>query len=245
MIIDGTRMKATRKYAFSSMCECAFCGTYFSRRSHHQDTQHKKPVWKCRTATNKGIANCPNSKAIDEKIIENAFLEMFRLLVENFDDVLGAVLASVEETLLNDESEIKLRRIDKNLSTLELKRKKLTDMLLDDKITKEAYDEKYNEFTYKISQVKEEKRFYTSKIDTQKDVSKRMKEIRGRLMEITVLDMFDRVVFESIVNKIIIGETNADGSVDPYKLTFVLKGLDNRTIPDAKNRYLNLNRKTD
>ncbi|WP_310605276.1 hypothetical protein [Anaerosporobacter sp.] len=71
-----------------------------------------------------------------------------------------------------------------------------------------------------------------------------MKEIRSRLNEISVLDKFDRVVFESIVEKIIVGEKNADGSVDPYKLTFVLKGIDNRVIPDAKNRYLDLNRKT-
>ncbi|MGB8455625.1 MAG: recombinase family protein, partial [Anaerocolumna sp.] len=39
--IEGTREKQSRKFAFSSMCECAYCGTKFSRRSHHQDTQHK------------------------------------------------------------------------------------------------------------------------------------------------------------------------------------------------------------
>ncbi|WP_310605275.1 hypothetical protein [Anaerosporobacter sp.] len=61
---------------------------------------------------------------------------MFQLLADNFDDVLESVLASVEETLSNDESAIKLSRVDKNLSTLESKRKKLTDMLLDDKITR-------------------------------------------------------------------------------------------------------------
>lgn len=39
-------------------------------------------------------------------------------------------------------------------------------------------------------------------------------------------------------------ETNSDESVNPYKLTFVLKGLGNRTIPDLNNRYMNLNKKT-
>ncbi len=73
LIIEGTREKYSRKFAFSSMCESGFCGTFFSRRSHQQDTQHKKLVWKCTNATKNGIANCPNSKAIDEVIIENAF----------------------------------------------------------------------------------------------------------------------------------------------------------------------------
>lgn len=38
------------------------------------------------------------------------------------------------------------------------------------------------------------------------------------------LDEFDRVVFESIVEKVIVGENNEDGTLDPFKLTFVMKG---------------------
>ena len=104
MAIEGTRKKYSRKFAFSSMCECGFCGKYLTRRSHNQTTTQTKPVWKCRTATNFGIENCPHSKSIDEAIIENAFLEMFHLLADNFDDVLDSVICSVEETLSNDES---------------------------------------------------------------------------------------------------------------------------------------------
>lgn len=243
-VMDGTRMKPTRKFAFSSMCQCGFCGKYLSRRSHNQDTHNKKPVWKCRTATNIGIAKCPSSKAIDESIIENAFLEMFNLLAKNFDDVLESVLKSVEETINNDESAAKLSRIDKSLSVLESKRKKLTDMLLDDKITKEAYDEKYNDFARKINQEKAERSLYVDNVNAQRDVGKRMKDIRILLTEAEGMKQFDRVVFESIVEKVIVGETDADGSVDPYKLTFVLRGIDNRTIPDTKNRYQNFRKKT-
>jgi len=118
-VVEGTRTKFARKFAFSSMCECGFCGTNLTRRSHNQDTQHKKPVWKCRTASNKGIENCPNSKSIDEAIIENAFVEMFGLLAENFDDVLESVLASVEETFSADGSAEKLKRVNKEISNLE------------------------------------------------------------------------------------------------------------------------------
>lgn len=120
-VSDAERIKFARKYAFSSMCQCGFCGTNLTRRSHIQDTKHKKPVWKCRTATNMGIANCPHSKAVDEVVIENAFLEMFKLLAENFDDVLESVLSSVKETLSEDDSTEKLKRIEKEISSLEKK----------------------------------------------------------------------------------------------------------------------------
>lgn len=243
MSIDGTRKKYSRKYAFSSMCECGFCGKYLTRRSHNQTSTQTKPVWKCRTATNFGIENCPHSKSIDEAIIENAFLEMFHLLADNFDDVLDSVIHSIEETLSNDESAVKLQRVEKTLSAMESKRKKLTDMLLDDKITKEAYDAKYNELTRKINQAKGERSLYSSNVEAQKHVSQRMREIRTCIAEADMLDKFDRVVFESIVEKIIVGDINEDGSVDPYKLTFVLKGMDDRIVPDARSRYKNLNKK--
>lgn len=189
MSIDGTRKKYSRKFAFSSMCECGFCGKYLTRHSHNQTITQTKPVWKCRIDTNFGIENCPHS------------------------------------------------------NLLESKRKKLADMLLDDKITKEAYDAKYNELTRKINQTKGERSLYASNVEAQKHVSQRMREIRTCIAEADMLDKFDRVVFESIVEKIIVGNMNEDGTVDPYKLTFVLKGMDDRIIPDAKKRYKNLNKK--
>ena len=241
-VVEGTRTKFARKFALSSMCECGFCGTNLTRRSHHQDTQHKKPVWKCRTASNKGIENCPNSKSIDESIIENAFVEMFRLLAENFDDVLESVLASVEETFSTDGTAEKLKRVNKEITTLEKRRNKLTDMMLDDKITKEAYDEKYDEICKKLAKAESERQLYSEGVATQTSVAKRMKEIRSQLAYAEIMDDFDRLVFESIVEKVIVGETAADGTVDPYKLTFVLKGMDSRYVPDTKNRYKNLNK---
>ncbi len=243
MSVPGTRKKYSRKYAFSSMCECGFCGKYMTRRAHNQTTTQTKPVWKCRTATNFGIENCPHSKSIDEAIIENAFLEMFHLLADNFDDVLDSVIRSVEETLSDDESAVKLQRLDKSLSSMESKRKKLTDMLLDDKIIKEAYDAKYNELTRKINQVKGERALYFANVEAQQHISRRMREIRTCIAEADMLDKFDRVVFESIVEKVIVGDISEDGTIDPYRLTFVLKGMEDRVVTDAKNRYKNLNRK--
>ncbi len=73
------------------------------------------------------------------------------MLAENFDDVLESVLMSVEEALSTDGSADKLKRIEKEIYNLETRRKKLTDMILDDKITKEAYDEKYEDLCRKLA----------------------------------------------------------------------------------------------
>ena len=241
-VSDAARTKFARKYAFSSMCQCGFCGTNLTRRSHHQDTQHKKPVWKCRTAANKGIENCPHSKAIDEVIIENAFLEMFQLLAENFDDVLESVLSSLEDTISKDDSTEKLKRVEKEISALEKKRKKLTDMYLDDKISKEAYDDKYSELNHKLEKCEEERLLFSENARSHKNIANRMKTIREKLKNAEIFDEFDILVFESIVEKVIVGENAEDGTIDPYKLTFVLKGMDDCSVPDARGRYKKLHK---
>ena len=68
--------------------------------------------------------------------------------------------------------------------------------------------------------------------------------IRDRLKSANVLDTFDRIVFESIVEKIIIGDISEDGEIDPYKLTFVLRGMNNESIFNVKDRYKKLEKGT-
>ena len=133
------------------MCECAYCGHKLTRHTRHSNSTYEKPVWQCMNATKHGIKNCPNCKAIDEVILEGAFVEAFGLLAGNFEDVLEIVLAAVESSL--------------------------------------------------------------------------------------ILDEFDRVIFESIIDRVLVGGYNEDGSPDPYKLTFVLKGNQTGVVPNAKAQY--------
>ena len=60
MQTTGNRERYTRQFTFSSMLECGYCGHKLSRRTRHQTTTTKKPVWQCMNATKNGIDNCPN-----------------------------------------------------------------------------------------------------------------------------------------------------------------------------------------
>ena len=234
---DGKWEKYTKKYAFSSMCECGFCGTKLTRRTLHSSSKYETPVWYCRNAANKGKHNCPNSKSVHESILENAFLEAYKLLTGSFDDVIDSVVGVIEDISTNNEDIGRLKKEQKALDNLEQRRKKLTDLYLDDGISKEAYDEKYEELSVKIQKSKESIVILQENVSNQKDVSKRMEILKKALAEGDVLDGFDRVVFESIVEKVIVGETNEDGTVDPFKLTFVVKGNGNSVIPNAKEWF--------
>ena len=74
-------------------------------------------------------------------------------------------------------------------------------------------------------------------VSNQKDVGKRMASLKKVLSDGNILEEFDRVVFESIVDKVIVGETNDDGTVNPFKLTFVMKGNGISVVPNAKEWF--------
>lgn len=232
-----SRTRYSKMYAFSSMCECGFCGANYIRRKHHQSRTSVKPVWKCSVQISKGTKECVNSKAIDEAIIENAFLEMMKLLSDNFEDVMENLLNSIEKSLETNDYGERLKRLERQISKLHSKKKKLTDMLLDDKINEEAYDEKYNDITRKLNKLGVEKKVISDNNISQKNIKTRMNEIRNHLKDADVFDKFDRTVFESIVKKVIIGEVTEDGTVDPYKIIFVLKGMEDFAVPNVVERY--------
>ena len=233
----GNRERYTRQYAFSSMCECAYCGHKLTRRTRHSSSIYEKPVWQCMNATKNGIVNCPNCKAIDEAILEDAFLDAFKLLAGNFDDVLDVVLSYVEESANNDDNIRRKQQIDKDISALESKKSRMTDMLIDGTITKEVYDEKLVEFTRKLHTLSDKRKILADSINTRNDISKRMSELRETLEKEDILDEFDRTVFESIIEKVYVGGYEEDGTPDPYKLTFILKGNQTGTIPHAKEAF--------
>ena len=69
----GHREKLSRKFAFSSMIECGFCGSSFTRRSWNASTIYKKPGWQCIGFIRRGKKFCPDSKGVDEEAIEFSF----------------------------------------------------------------------------------------------------------------------------------------------------------------------------
>ena len=57
----------------------------------------------------------------------------------------------------------------------------------------------------------------------EKALKKRLEGFKKQLESNKYLEEFDRTVFESIVDKIIIGGTNDDGEIDPAMITIIYK----------------------
>lgn len=219
----GRREKYSRKYAFSSKLECAFCGSNLSRRNWHSGTDHEKIIWQCVTATKKGKKHCPLSKAIPEKLLEDAFVESYGLLCDNNADVLDELVQRMETVLRSNNFRNRLVKVENEITVTEQKRDKLIDMHLDGIIDIATYEKKYEELELSLSILSSEREQLSQSTQEEVDFEKKIAHFRKVLEHNKVLTTFDRCVFESIVEKVIIGEVDESGNVNPYKLTFVYK----------------------
>ena len=132
-------------------------------------------------------------------------------------------LARTEETLSQDNACKHLAKIEKDIRALETKRAKLIDMRLEEMLDKDSYESKYLELACQIDQLQDKQRDLQSAAETESTMKSRIAEFRKTLEQNSVLEKFDRYVFESIVEKVIVGGYDKDGRKDPYKMTFIYK----------------------
>lgn len=103
-------------------------------------------------------------------------------------------------------------------------------------IDKEAYDEKYSAMVVEIEKLNGEKESLSNHNDRDKNIKKRLSDFRKVLSENDILPEFDRAVFESIIEKVIVGGYDEDGNEDPSMLSFVYKTGFSNTINSSKYR---------
>ena len=235
--VPGKREKFSRQYAFSCMLECGFCGANLSRRNWHSSSKYSKTIWQCVKSTKNGKRFCPDSKGIPESVIEQAFIESYRMLCEDDKEILGEFLKKVEKSLKEDTEKERLQKLEKQETEVVSKRKKLLNSYLDGTVEKEIYESMDIDLEKKLSDLRAKIDMLTGQVETETDLKKRILEFNELLSENRVLEEFDRGVFESIVEKVIIGGYDEEGNKDPYKVTFIYKTGFKNGVDHSKKKY--------
>lgn len=236
-VTPGKREKFSRQYAFSCMLECGFCGASLSRRRWHSNSKYKKTIWQCVKSTKNGKRFCPDSKGIPEQVIEEAFIESYRMLCKDNRDVLDEFLRKVEKTLGENSIPEQITALDKNISKIQAKRKVLLDKYLKGIVSQDIYEETDIGLKKDFTNEKAKLEYLQQQLDDETSLQRRVSDFKKALSENEVLEEFDRGIFESIIEKVIVGGFDEDGNKDPYKITFIYKtGLKNE-IGNAKERF--------
>ena len=229
-LISGKRQRFSRMYAFSSMLECGFCKSVLSRRSWHSGTIYHKIIWHCQVAIKKGKRHCQHSKGISESAIERAFIESFRLLYQNNDKIIDIFLQTVEEEISDNSLELELQSIEKELTKLKQQERDIIQMKLDGRISDDLYDEKFHTIMKNKEKLSDSKVNLEVRVRSDSGVKERLESFRKLLKSKQLITEFDRAVFESLVEKVIVGGVSDDGVIDPAKITFIYKSGDKTSL---------------
>ena len=68
-------------------------------------------------------------------------------------------------------------------------------------------------------------------------MQRRLADFRKALSKNQILEEFDRGIFESIIEKVIVGGYDENGEKDPYKIIFIYKTGFKNEIGNAKERF--------
>lgn len=103
-----------KKYSFSSKLYCAFCGSLLTRRNWNANRSCEKAVWQCIKRAKQGKEECPHCKAIAEEIIEDCFVQGYRILCNDNRKIIETFLEKIENILKEHTTETLVSKLEKD-----------------------------------------------------------------------------------------------------------------------------------
>ena len=230
----------SKKYAFSSKLYCGFCGSLLTRRNWNSKRKYEKAVWQCIKRAKHGKEECPDCKAIPEEILENCFVQGYRILCNNNKKVVEDFLEKIENILKENTTETVVNKLEKDKEKINQKLNNLLELNLEGRINKEQYTLKYDEINTKLLKVEQKIQSLLKDTNRNESIKHRLNKFKSLFKNIDIMKDFDKDVFECLIDRVIIGEQLEDGTIKPYTIRFICKngteinGKDNFTATSNK-----------
>ena len=213
----------SRKYPFSSRLYCGFCGSLLTRRNWHSGTKNSITVWHCMEFVKHGKENCPHCKAIKESIIEEAFTQSYKLLCDSNKELIQTFLNEMEEIIQEESNESSIKRLEEQKQILKEKIDKLIDLNLNGTISTETLQEKKAKLQNKINKITKEQEHLQLELEDSISLNQGLSKFKTLFKDNEIMPKFDKDVFELMIEKVIIGEKDRKGKVNPRVITFIIK----------------------
>ena len=104
-------------------------------------------------------------------------------------------------------------------------------------IEQDIYEETDVELKTELTNTRAKLEYLQQQSDEKSSLQRRLSDFKKALSHNEVLEEFDRGIFESIVEKVIVGGLDEDGNKDSYKITFIYKTGFKNEIGNAKERF--------
>ena len=232
-----------RKFTFSNRLRCAFCGDVLTRRSLYSNRKAVDPAWQCIQSVKFGKQYCPESKALKEKVIENAFVDAYQILSLNNKSAVDKFLKNIEKTLNDNSNNEKIYLLEKKKEELKVKKEKLIDYMIEGTLSKNEYQSKKESFENKIEGIEKNIEQLQLIVEDEKNIEKGLEKFKNVFEQNDMLNEFDKDVFDALVDYVVVGGFDKNGQRDNYMLRFICKnqfkesGKDKITKEYITNKY--------
>lgn len=140
-------------FTFSGRIRCGFCGSCYTRRTVTGKNYSKIPSWSCTSFAKKGKENCLHSKTIREEIIEEAFVDAYKLLISNFASGVEKILNIKEKSIDKENLHMEIERLKKRYQDTKFRKNRLIDLVLDKKISEKDFEQKMERYNTKLDKL--------------------------------------------------------------------------------------------
>lgn len=243
MIPNGKKHKSkySLRYPFSSKIVCGYCGCSYVRKMGNKINggDGRTIYWVCHTRNRKS-KDCSKAFTIKETLLEQIFIKLFNNLINNKHETKNKLFNAIKSVLEENNYQIDIQKLEEDKTKLQNRLSKLVDMRLDGSIDKDTYVLKEKEIKNNLEDIKVQQKEIERLDSENKNISKRLEEVEKIINVPSALTEFDKYIFESLVEKIIIGEVKEDGKDNPYSIRFILKtGVQYKTAIDKINKNNN------
>lgn len=145
------------------------------------------------------------------------------MLTDYSKDTINEFVENINQDLDISAIEVEHARLSNLISKNEEKTQKLIDLRIENKIDMESYDKKYIILKKEFKKFSEEINIIKEALNSEKSISMRINKFKSTFNKVQVLNEFDRIIFDAIIENVIVGATNKEGKPMPRALTFVLK----------------------
>lgn len=129
----------------------------------------------------------------------------------------------MEEIIQEESNESSINRLEEEKQILKEKIDKLIDLNLNGTITLETLQEKKAKLQNKINSIEKEQEHLQLKLEDSISLNQGLNKFKNLFKDNEIMPEFDKDVFELMIEKVIIGEKEENGSVNPRIITFILK----------------------
>lgn len=145
------------------------------------------------------------------------------MLCTDHKDVLEEFIKRVEKALSENSVEDKIEKLNKSIYNIKYRRKKLLESYLEGVVAKDIYEETDMGYEKKLSEINAQLSMLEQQYDDEGSLQRRLADLKKALSKNQVLEEFDRGIFESIIEKVIVGGHDENGEKDPYRIIFIYK----------------------